>query len=54
MTEEQSKIALFQLHQEYMKHPPEERVMLYEDYQKKRNEIKSELIEFIANNRQNK
>lgn len=51
MTEEKSKEALFELHQEYMTHTPEERTKLYEDYQKRRNEIKSELLEFIKSKR---
>jgi len=53
MTEEKSKQALFKLHQEYMTHTPEERSVLYEEYQKKRDEIKHELVEFIAQSRKN-
>ena len=32
MTEEEAKNALFKLHLEYMKHPPKERLKLYEEY----------------------
>lgn len=53
MTEEKSKQALFQIHEEYMKHSPEERVVLYEDYQKKRNEVKHELLEYVSKKNQN-
>ena len=48
MTEEESKQALFQLHQEYMSHGPKERLKLYDEYQKKRNQIKQELTEAIS------
>ena len=44
MTEEESKNALFRLHQEYMNHPPQERLKLYNDYMEKRNKIKEDLL----------
>ena len=47
MTEEESKMALFQLHREYMKHSPKERLKLYSDYMEKRNKIKEELLNLI-------
>ena len=43
MTEEEAKKALFNVHYEYIMHTPREREELYEEYQKKRNEIKHEL-----------
>ena len=48
MTELESKEALFQLHKEYMSHTPKERLKLYDEYMKKRNEIKEALIEYIS------
>lgn len=44
MTEEEAKKALFELHYEYMKHTPKERLKLYEEYKEKRNKIKEALI----------
>ena len=43
MTEDEAKKALFEIHQEYMKHPKEERLRLYDEYQSKRNSIKTAL-----------
>lgn len=43
MTEEESKQAIFKLHQEYMNHTSKERLKLYNEYQQKRNEIKEQL-----------
>lgn len=48
MTELESKQALFQLHQEYMAHKPKERLKLYDEYIKKRNEIKELLLQSIS------
>lgn len=48
MTELESKQALFRLHQEYMTHPPKERLELYDEYMTKRNEIKEALIKSIS------
>lgn len=48
MTELESKEALFRLHQEYMTHPPKERLELYDEYMKKRDEIKQALIEYVS------
>ena len=48
MTELESKEALFQLHKEYMTHKPKERLRLYDEYIKKRNEIKESLIEYVS------
>lgn len=44
MSEEESKKALFKLNLEYMKHTPKERLKLYDEYQRKRGEIRSALI----------
>lgn len=43
MTEEEAKNALFNIHLEYMKHTPEERLKLYDEYIENRNKIKKEL-----------
>ena len=48
MTELESKEALFQLHREYMNHTPKERLELYDEYMRKRNEIKEALIQYIS------
>ena len=45
MTEEESKQALFKLHQEYMAHTPKERLELYNEYQEKRNERRNKELE---------
>ena len=37
MTEEEAKKALFQVHYEYMMHPPKERLELYNEYQENNN-----------------
>ncbi len=52
MTEEEARKALFQVHYEYMMHPPKERLQLYEDYQRKRSEIKKELAKVILERKQ--
>lgn len=44
MSEEESKKALFELNLEYMKHTPKERLKLYDEYQRKRGEIRSALM----------
>ena len=43
MTEQEAKDALFKLHFEYMSHTPKERLELYDEYQKKRSEIRQAL-----------
>ena len=48
MTEEESKNALFKLHQEYMKHSPKERLKLYDEYIEKRNIIKESLCGLVT------
>lgn len=48
MTQEEAKVALFKLHQEYMNHTPKERLELYDEYQKKRGLIREELIKSIS------
>lgn len=53
MTELESKEALFKLHQEYMMHKPKERLKLYDEYIRKRNEIKESLIQFISQEKLN-
>lgn len=52
MTEEEAKKALFDLHFEYMMHPPKEREKLYEEYIQKRGEIKKELTRLIMERRE--
>ncbi len=47
MTEYESTIALFELNREYMSHPPKERLKRYDEYIKKRGEIKKLLSEYI-------
>ena len=47
MTEEEARNALFQLHFEYMTHPPKERLKLYDEYQQNRSRIREELIKTI-------
>ena len=49
MTEEQAKIELFKIHQEYMKHSPKERLKLYDEYREKRNKVKEALSSLISN-----
>ena len=43
MTEDEARNALFQLHFEYMTHPPKERLKLYDEYREKRSKIREEL-----------
>ena len=43
MTEEEARDALFKLNCEYMKHPPKERLKLYESYRAERERIMFEL-----------
>ena len=43
MTEIEAKLELFKIHQEYMSHPPKERLELYDKYQEDRKRIKHEL-----------
>ena len=52
MTEQEAKEALFKLHFEYMMHPPKERLELYDEYQKKRGEIRSALTSLIMERRE--
>lgn len=52
MTEEESKIALFNLHKEYMSHSLKERSLLYDEYSKKREEIRMQLLENKKQNNQ--
>ena len=49
MTEKKARDALFELTRNYMLHPREERLKLYDDYIKKENEIKNELTKNIHN-----
>ena len=44
LTEEESKIALFKVNQEYMSHPPKERIDLYAKYKDDREKIRQALI----------
>lgn len=48
MSEEEAKNALFQINFEYMKHPPKERLKLYDEYRQKRQEIKKLLAETMS------
>ena len=43
MTEQESRKALFELNAEYMSHSAKERLELYDEYQKKRSEIRHAL-----------
>ena len=47
MTEREARQALFDLRLEYMKHTPDERDLLYEEYIKKFEIIKKELAKRI-------
>lgn len=53
MTEEEAKKALFQIHYEYMMHTPKERLDLYDEYQEKRRQIKSELAKAMLAKKEN-
>lgn len=48
MTELEAKQALFKLHKEYMTHSPKERIELYDEYKRKRDEIKEALIRYVT------
>lgn len=52
MTEEEARKALFQVHYEYMKNPPQKRLELYDEYQAKRKQIKHELAKLILERKQ--
>lgn len=43
MNKEEANKRLKELHDEYMKHSPEERMPLYDEYQRERKKIKDEL-----------
>lgn len=47
MTEEEAKKALFDLHFQYMMNPPKVRLEKYDEYQKRRSEIRKLLAEAI-------
>ena len=47
MTEEEANKALFAIHYEYMTHTPKDRLKLYDEYQKKRNQIKESLANTV-------
>ena len=47
MTEKEAKQKLFDIRLEYMMHTPKEREELYEEYLKKRGEIKKELARLM-------
>lgn len=51
MTEKELKRALFDIKFEYMMHTPEEKEALYEEYLKKRGEIRKELAKLIREQR---
>lgn len=48
MTEKELKKALFDIRLEYMMHSPKERELLYEEYIKKRGEIRKELAKLMT------
>lgn len=52
--EEQARKALFELHYQYMLHPPKERLELYDEYREKRAEIRAELIKLIREKKNKK
>ena len=52
MTENEAKIALFELNREYMSHSKKERLKLYDEYIKNRNLIKEALIKNINEEKQ--
>lgn len=52
MTEKELKRALFDIKFEYMMHTPKEREELYEEYLKKRGEIRKELAKLIREQRE--
>lgn len=43
MTEEEAKAELFKINLEYMKHTPEERLKLYDEYKANRERVRKEL-----------
>lgn len=43
MTEEESRQALFKIHLDYMKHTPQERLKLCDEYKANREKVKKEL-----------
>ena len=45
MTEEESRLKLFKLNKEYMKHTKEERLKLYDEYRLNREIIQEQLKE---------
>lgn len=47
LTEEESRILLFKINQEYMSHPPKERLALYEKYKNDREKVRQALIKSI-------
>lgn len=47
MSEEESKLALFNINHDYMQNPPAVRKKIYKDYVEKRNEVKRKLIVFV-------
>ena len=47
MTEQEAKDALFNLRVDYMSRGPKERLELYDDYRKKRAQIRSDLARII-------
>lgn len=53
MTEDESRKALFQLHYNYMSHPPKERLKLYDEYKRQREEIRKELARAIIERKKN-
>lgn len=52
MTEEEAREALFKIHWEYMKHTPNERLELYDEYIENRKKIKKELSKLIMDKKE--
>lgn len=52
MTEDEARDALFKLHFDYITHPPKERLILYEEYKKRRQEIRTELANLMLEKKQ--
>ena len=53
MTEEEALKVLYQIRLDYAMLPPNERLLKYEEYQKKLNNIKSELVKIKLEKREN-
>ena len=52
MTEDEAREAIFKLNNEYMMHSREERLELYDEYKRKRAEIRQLLSDGIMKNKE--